>query len=403
MKTLGAVAMTVCAITFLAACGSSDDGGDQPTAVTATALQAPDQPTGAPLDRAALIDAADNNCDYLDKTLARFGPSGKTVPGIAEQWTGVVPSLQEVQDFQSALEPDGAVAEVWADYLEASQAYIDAGSDLGSVTDEAEFATASAALSKALQATYAPADKLGLKVCTHTPEPTVEKTEMENPASFDLPEPTNTVEEAAAEFIKAVESKDCSKMNGLANSDNTELAAENCDYLFNAYSGTEVVGTQSFGPVAVAEFSSATEAKNGTMKFIIDTDGALRFAGESVILGGGINPPSEGFDSQETMDAALTAIRDQDGQAFLDIQGPDSSVTEVDDPFVAVGSGKGAEIVATDIRDNPDVEAVMIGANQVDGFYIFDTDGNDYLFENAHNPGSETSYGNFGYWLLPSP
>ena len=103
------------------------------------------------------------------------------------------------------------------------------------------------------------------------------------------------------------------------------------------------------------------------------------------------------------MDSALTAIRDQDGQAFLDIQGPDSSVTEVDDPFVAVGSGQGAEIVATDIRDNPDVEAVMIGANQVDGFYIFDTDGNDYLFENAHNPGSETSYGNFGYWLLPSP
>ncbi len=100
MKRIAALTMAVCSIALIAACGGSgDDGGDQPTAVTATALQAPDQPTGAPLDRAALIDAADNNCDYLDKTLARFGPSGKTVPGIAEQWTGVVPSLQEVAAF----------------------------------------------------------------------------------------------------------------------------------------------------------------------------------------------------------------------------------------------------------------------------------------------------------------
>ena len=395
--------MTVCSIALLAACGGGgEDGGEEPTAVTGTALEAPDQPGGT-LDRAALIEAADANCDYQDKTLARFGPAGKTVTGIAEQWAGSTPALQEVQDLQSALEPDEAVAATWDDYLKASQAYIDSGTDLGAVTDDAGFATASAALSKALQATYAPADKLGLKVCTHTPEPTVEETEMVNPATFDLAEPSNTVEEAADTFIKAVDSKDCARINAQVNSDNGELAADNCEYLVNAYSGTEVVGTQSFGPLAVAEFSSATEAKNGTVKFIIDTDGVLRFAGESVILGGGINPPSEGFDSQESMDAALTSIRDQNGEGFLAIQGPDSSVTEVDDPFVAVGTGPGAEKAATDIRENPDVDAVMIGANQAGGYFIFDTEGDDYLLENGHNPGSETSYGNFGYWLLPAP
>lgn len=397
-----ALTMSVCSVMLLAACGGGGDGSDQPTAVTAPAPEAPEQPGGA-LDRAALIEAADANCSYQDANVARLGPAGKTVKGIAEQWSGTVPVLQEVQDLQSGLEADEAVAATWDEYLKASQAYIDSLSRLAEVVDEKAFLPASTASSKALQATYGPADELGLKVCTHTPEPTVKETEMSNPASFDLAEPSNTVDEAAETFIKAVDSEECPKINAQVNSDNGELAADNCEYLVNTYSGTEVVGTQSFGPVAVAEFSSGTEAKNGMVKFIIDTDGVLRFAGESVIIGGGINPPSEGFDSQESMDAALSAIRDEDGEGFLAIQGPDSSFTEVQDPFVAVGTGPGAEKAATDIRENPEVDAVMIGANQAAGFFILDTEGEDYLLENAHSPGSETSYGNFGYWLLPSP
>ena len=402
MKTFGAVTMTVCAMAFLAACGgSSDDGGDQPTAVTAAAIEAPEQPTGA-LDKAALVKAADANCTYQDSLVARLGPSGKTVEGIAAQWTGTVPVFEEVQDLQSGLEADPSVAKTWDEYLKTSQAYINSAAKLSEVTDEAELTAATAEWNKTLPATYGPSDELGLEVCTHLQFPKVEETKMENPASFDLPEPTNTVEEAAATFIKVVESEDCAKINAAIHSDYGEVAAENCQYLVDAYSGTKPIGTQSFGPIAFAELNSKTEAKNGTVQFVIDQDGALKYAGESVIPGGGINPPSEGFDSQESMDAALAAIRDEDGEAFLAIQGPDSANTEVADPFTAIGTGPGGKIVATDIRDNPDVEAVMIGANQTSGAFIFDTGEDVYVLQNGHSPGSETSYGNFGYWLLPS-
>jgi hypothetical protein len=84
------------------------------------------------------------------------------------------------------------------------------------------------------------------------------------------------------------------------------------------------------------------------------------------------------------------------------VQGPDSSVTEVVDPFTSIGDDEGADLVTKDIRENPDVEAVMIGANQMAAAFIFDTGENVYLLENGHNPGTETSYGNFGYWLLPA-
>ena len=44
----------------------------------------------------------------------------------------------------------------------------------------------------------------------------------------------------------------------------------------------------------------------------------------------------------------------------------------------------------------------LIWENQLTGAFIFEAGDSIYVLENGHNPGSETSYGNFGYWLLPS-
>jgi hypothetical protein len=394
--------MAVCSMFLLAACGGGSDGGDQPTAETAAPVESPEQPTGS-LDQEALVEAADTNCTYQDGLVARLGPSGKTVAGIAQQWGGMVPVLEEIQGLQSGLEAESAVATTWDQYLKSTEQVITSASALSEVTTEGpEFTKASTDLGGALQATYGPADELGLKVCTHTPEPTVEETVMVNPETFDLPEASNTVDEAADTFITAVNSEDCAKINAVINSDVGELNASNCEYLVGAYAGLKPIGNQSFGPVAFVEFGGTDAPRNGTAKFIMDTDLELKYTGEAVIPGGGIHPPSEGFDAQESMDAALAAIRDEDGTAFMAVQGPDSSVTEVVDPFTSIGDDEGADLVSKDIRDNPDVEAVMIGANQMAAAFIFDTGENVYLLENGHTPGSETSYGNFGYWLLPA-
>ncbi|MGK2956066.1 MAG: hypothetical protein ACSLFI_10410, partial [Solirubrobacterales bacterium] len=328
---------------------------------------------------------------------------GKTPKGIAAQYAGFVPALEEVQTLQSALDPAESVTEDWDEYLKTTQGLLDAYEAGAETTSGPELTKANAALEEALSATYPPADALGLTVCTFTPEPTVVETEMENPETFDLPKPTNTVEQAAKTFLAAVGSGDCERIKAEANSDVGELKATNCEYLSTTYGGLDVVGTQSYGPVALAEFGGPKkDPRNGTVEFVIDSDGKLKYASESVIVGGGIHPPNEGFDAQETMDTAVDSIKNEDGDAFLSIQGPDSKVEEVDDPFLRVGSEESGKIVATAIRENPDVDAVMIGANQAAAYFIFDTDDQDFLLETGHSPGSETEYRNFGYWGLPA-
>jgi hypothetical protein len=301
------------------------------------------------------------------------------------------------------LSVDAASSEDWDAYLEASRAYIASARKLAEADSQAALEAAGSERAEALAASYPPADAIGLKVCTFTPEPTVKPTEMTDAADFDLPQPDNTVDQAAGAFLAAVQSGDCARVNAQANSDNGELDEGNCEFLFGQYAGTELVGTESYGPVAVAEFYNPSDGRNGTVRFIIDSDRKLKYAGEGSVLGGGINPPGEGFDSQESMDSSLAAIRDEDGEAFLALQGPDSVITEAPDPFDGVGSEAGGEVVARDIRDNPEVGAVMLTANQLNGFFVFDAGERTYLLENTHSPGSENDYRNFGYWLLPTP
>jgi hypothetical protein len=386
---------------MLAACGGGESSQDLPTAVTAPAPGVPEQPTGT-LEKAALSEAADVNCGYSDALFARLGPRGKTPAGVQAESAGSVPVLEEVQALQAGLDPAGPVAGDWGEYLQATQGLTDSYAEVADATGDAGVKKAVDAREQARSKTYPPADALGLKVCTFSPDATVSETEMNDPASFDLVEPTNTVETAAADFIAAVESGDCEKINALRHSDVGELAPDTCQYLINGYSGLELVGSESYGPAALAQFAIEEDAaRQGTVQFVIDSDGRLRYVNESVVDGGGIQPPSEGFDAQETMDAVLEAIRNEDGTAFAETLGPDGAYTDAEDPLNEFSAESGGDVLIEAIRENPDVDAVMIGANQVLAYFIFDTDEQDFLLEIGHSPGSVTEYRNPGYWALP--
>jgi hypothetical protein len=385
---------------LLAACGGGGDSGT-PTAVTAPAPEVPEQATGT-LEKAALAEAADGNCEYSDALSARLGPRGKTLAGIQAESAGTLPAFEEVQALQAALDPAGSVTPDWEQYLDASQGVIDSGQAVVDAEGEAAARKAFVALDQARQKTYPPADALGLKVCTYADEATVEETEMKDPVTFDLAEPSNTPEQAADALMAAIESGDCDKINAERHSDIGELSAGTCQYLITGYSGLEVIGSQSYGPAALVQFASKEDAsRQGTTQFVIDSDGKLKYVNESVVAGGGIRPPNEGFDAQETMDAFLAAIRDEDSAAFAETLGPDGAYFEAEDPLAEFSSEPGGEVVIEAIRENPDVDAVMIGANQALAYFIFETDDQDFLLEIGHSPGSETEYRNPGYWALP--
>jgi hypothetical protein len=354
------------------------------------------------LEKAALAEAADVNCGYSDAMSARLGPRGKTLAGVRAESAGTLPVFEEVQALQAALDPAGPVVPDWQQYLDASQGVIDGGQAVVDADGEAEAQKAFLALDQARQETYPFADALGLKVCTYAAEATVEETEMNDPATFELAEPSDTPEQAANALMAAIDSGDCEQINAQRHSDVGELSADTCQYLINGYSGLDVVGSQSYGPAALVQFASKEDAsRQGTTQFVIDSDGKLKYVNESVIAGGGIHPPNEGFDAQETMDQVLTAIRDEDEEAFAETLGPDGAYFEAEDPLAEFSSEPSGEIVTEAIRENPDVEAVMIGASQALAYFIFDTDDQDFLLEIGHSPGSETEYRNPGYWALP--
>ena len=84
--------------------------------------------------------------------------------------------------------------------------------------------------------------------------------------------------------------------------------------------------------------SGGNELSNFFSQFVIDSDGKLKYVNESVIAGGGIQPPNEGFDAQETMDAFLAAVRDEDSAAFAETLGPDGAYFEAEDPLAEFSS-----------------------------------------------------------------
>lgn len=386
---------------MIAACGGGGGDSNVPTAVTAPSPNAPEQATGA-LEKAALAEAADVNCGYSDELFARLGPRGKTLAGIQAETAGSIPVLEEIRALQEGLETTGPAAVDWDQYLAATQGLIESGGAVAEAPDEAEAQKAFAALEAAREKTYPPADALGLKVCTYAAPASVTETTMNDPASFDLAQPENTVEQAAEDLMAAIESGDCDRINAQRHSDVGELSADSCQYLINSYSGLEVIGYETYGPAALVQFADRKEAsRQGTTQFVIDTDGSLKYVNESVIGGGGIHPPSEGFDAQETVDAALAAIRDEDEAAFAETLGPDGAYAEAEEPLTEFEAEPSGKTFTEAVRQNPDVDAVMIGASQAMAYFIFDTDDRDFLLEIGHSPGSETEYRNLGYWALP--
>jgi hypothetical protein len=397
MSIRHAVLTVLAASALVAGCG----GEDVPTPVLSPPAEVPEQPSAGALGKTELAAAADANCGYLNERLAELGPRGKSLAGIKAESAGSLPALEAVQALQQGLTAGPRVADDWRAYLEAGQSYIDATGAMAEATDQAELNEAAQARAVSLSESYPPADELGLRVCSFTPKPVVEPTEMRNAASFELPEPTNTVEQATRRFLGAVESGDCGRINAQNHSDNATLDAGNCKFLADQYAGTDLVGSQSYGPIAFAELYEPETGRNGTVRFVIDTDGRLRYAGQGTVWGGGARPPTQGFAAQQNMDDALAAIRDGDGQAFFDLAGPDSVLTEAPDPFDSLGDSPSGTDAFNAISEDAGTEAVMLTANRLDAVFVFDGEDARYLLTNSHDPGSEASYSSLGYWLLP--
>src|SRR3954447_3746931 len=207
------------AVLCLSACGGSPAATDStdPTVAQKPLVEVPAQPRGR-LDKAALAAALDANCAYGNERIHRLGVQGTTPPGAVAMYSGTVPVLEAVQDLQRHLRPVHGLASDWRAYLKASLGVIDAERRLSdraaAIAGRGEAGLPPAffaPLQKASRETYGPADALGLKVCTFTPR---------------------------------------ARSSGAGS---REVARAAAAYLAASGGRGKIVGTQSYGPVGVAE------------------------------------------------------------------------------------------------------------------------------------------------------
>ncbi len=387
----------------MVACGGSGDDGTATTASEKPLVPVPEQPQGQ-LDKAALAKAMDTNCTYENENLRRLGVSGISPDGVAAMYAGIIPPQDQVQELQRKLRPAQAQAQAWRDYLKASLGYIDEqrrledrASELAEEGDDIP-PTFYDSLTAASEKTYDPADALGLKVCTYTQDVKAPGSGTKPPADIKTEPSKNTVEEAAKDYLAAVATGDCKALTEVEHSDNGEKQEPDCSNVKANFGEAKIVGTETYGPVGVTEINDEEKLLNATLVFVQDTDGVMRHAADRSVPGGAIYPPNPGYDAQESMDAMVAAIRDEDSEAFEEGRGLDSTL-EINMDFTAIGTGPTGESILSDIRDS-DADPVLLGANQAFAFFLIETPKHSYVLMNTHQPGSETEYAGFSWWPI---
>lgn len=388
-----------CGAALLAGCGDDGDGGD------------------GPLTESEFVSQADAVCAESTKEQARIAASEPFYyAGGAAKWEGIAGVLSGSLSDLEEIEPPRELADAFREYLAARRTEIEivrrlaaaatdvnerllAGKEAGAPADE--YAQASERLDK----TYAQLERLerelGFEVCGASVEPETELTGTEPPEGTDFLEPTNTLEQAAEDFLAAVESKKCSRINAQAHSDNRPIVAQGCKQIADAFGGARIVLSEQHGPAGAVEIRN--ERSNSTLLFVQDTDGALRQAGDMDTPYGGLRPANEDNDAEQSADDWVRAVRENDPELYADASevdiDPSTDFANPTGPFNFIGpaDGTGRDLVA-DIRADEEAAPVLLGINQAVAFFLLDADDGNWVLVFDHEQGSPTAYGWAGFF-----
>lgn len=385
MKKLAALLAVLMSVFAVTACGSSNSNKE----VT------PDN----------LASSMDQVCTDANADFEALGVRGLTNPQLALEFAGTAEVRQAVIDGFNELNLNDDAKAAIADYITASEKIIaqDKAIAKAAAADDTEAVNkAFAEQNKAFAERDKAAKELGTEVCGQKADIKVEPSGTEPPADLDYAEPKNTIEEAATDYLKGFKSGNCSEINSNRHSDAGQLDAATCKQVSTALKNATVAGTEQYGPAGQAEIVAA--GTHYATAFIEDLDGVLRYSGDSINDAGGLRPATEGNDSQETVDATIAAIRDNDGAAFNKTL-PDKSSgfwLDKEGQFDTFSPGKYNKPFIADVRDS-DSEPVQLGLNATFGFYYFEGSKNDWVLTTIHNPGIGSHYRFSGYWPVPKP
>ncbi len=352
-----------------------------------------------------LASAMDEVCADFQDEFDAMGVRGLTNPQVVLEIEGATGIRQQVVEGLGAINADDEAREQLDAYIAASKKVIagDKAVIEAAAADDTEAVNkAFEEQTKAFDGRDAVAEEIGTEVCGQVIVNDPEPSGTEPPADLEYAEPKNTVEEAADEFVAAMESGNCQRINSIRHSDAGTVDKATCNQIAENFTEGTVKGTESYGPVGQAEID-AGGVRYPTF-FVEDTDGVLRYGGDAINDNGGLRPAPEGNDAQETIDAAFAAIRDNDGAAFNATLPDESSGFWLEDEgkFETFSEGGYNEAFVKDVRDT-DGEPVQLGLNSTFGFYYYEGSENDWVITAIHIPGTGAHYRFSGYWPVPKP
>jgi len=229
-------------------------------------------------------------------------------------------------------------------------------------------------------------------------------------AAAAAPQASNTIEDAAQEYLTALLNSDCDALFEAAHSQNyIEEPDPNCSESAVGYKGYELAATVSYGPVGAAVFTGE-DGESSYQEFVLDLEtGTYKYTTSVFAQDGGLQPPNEGIDSDQVVADYVTAIRANDPDGLTELLKTDVPAAVPDDPFVktepfdSLGTDDYGEQLVSDIRSDTDASPVLLGIDQAQGYYLLETEGTDYLLVTGHEPGSETEYRFSAYWAIAEP
>ena len=96
-------------------------------------------------------------------------------------------------------------------------------------------------------------------------------------------------------------------------------------------------------------------------------------------------------DDPDAFNATLSADQPEGGTSFLQ-KGSTIETLGTDPEY--------ADRIVADIKADAEAEPVLLGVNQIEAYYLLDTEETDYILIARHDPGSETHYAFTAYWAI---
>ena len=225
-KTRHGLALTACAsIALLAGCGSDDSSDSTTASATAAApesISEIDVDTGPFESDEDFAAAVNGYCDEAGVIYSRTPVYGITAEGLAAEFTTLVANENEDLAKTESIEAPDALADGWADYNDANAKLIASHEKVLDAAASGDVAAANDLLftdaTKAGDDVAAANDELGLE-CSDPDRPISDaEPAAATAAAAAAPQPTNTIDEAAEEFLAALQSGDCKEIVAVSNS-----------------------------------------------------------------------------------------------------------------------------------------------------------------------------------------